>query len=55
MKAAEMGSIVIKESLIRAGLKGEEVSEVIMGQVFNLYKFRNNRMHIFSNLSKFIN
>lgn len=28
-----MGSIVIKESLIRAGLKGAEISEVIMGQI----------------------
>ncbi|KMQ93380.1 acetyl- cytosolic [Lasius niger] len=33
LKASEMGSIVIKESLIRAGLKGTDVSEVIMGQV----------------------
>lgn len=32
LKASEMGSIVIKESLIRTGLKGTEVSEVIMGQ-----------------------
>ncbi|GAB1864883.1 acetyl-CoA C-acetyltransferase [Camponotus japonicus] len=35
LKASEMGSIVIKESLIRAGLKGTEVSEVIMGQVLS--------------------
>lgn len=28
-----MGSIVIKESLIRAGLKGTDVNEVIMGQI----------------------
>ncbi|EFN71818.1 Acetyl-CoA acetyltransferase, cytosolic [Camponotus floridanus] len=35
LKGSEMGSIVIKESLIRAGLKGEEVSEVIMGQVLS--------------------
>jgi len=33
-KTSELGSIVIKESLIRAGLKGSDVSEVIMGQVF---------------------
>lgn len=44
-----MGSIVIKESLIRAGLKGTDVSEVIMGQVSNLH-----RMYIFLNLLKFI-
>ncbi|KAM0725310.1 Acetyl-CoA acetyltransferase, cytosolic [Formica fusca] len=33
LTASEMGSIVIKESLKRVGLKGTEVSEVIMGQV----------------------
>ncbi|KAM0730027.1 Acetyl-CoA acetyltransferase, cytosolic [Formica fusca] len=33
LKASEMGSIVIKESLKRVGLKGTEVSEVIIGQV----------------------
>lgn len=33
LKASEMGSIVIKESLIRAGLKGTDVNEVIMGQI----------------------
>ncbi|XP_070166562.1 acetyl-CoA acetyltransferase, cytosolic-like [Polyergus mexicanus] len=33
LKASEMGSIVIRESLKRVGLKGTEVSEVIMGQV----------------------
>ncbi|HSI68401.1 MAG TPA: acetyl-CoA C-acyltransferase, partial [Planococcus sp. (in: firmicutes)] len=31
--ATELGSIVIKEALNRAGLKGEQVSEVIMGNV----------------------
>ncbi|XP_029160816.1 acetyl-CoA acetyltransferase, cytosolic isoform X2 [Nylanderia fulva] len=33
LKASEMGSIVIKESLIRAGLEGTDVNEVIMGQI----------------------
>ena len=33
LPAHELGSIVIKESLKRAGTKPEQVSEVIMGQV----------------------
>ncbi|XP_012217228.1 acetyl-CoA acetyltransferase, cytosolic-like [Linepithema humile] len=33
LKASELGSIAIKESLARIGLKGTDVSEVIMGQV----------------------
>ena len=31
--ATELGAIVIKEALNRAGLKGEQVDEVIMGNV----------------------
>lgn len=31
--ATELGAIVIKEALSRAGLKGEQVDEVIMGNV----------------------
>lgn len=33
LKASELGSIAIKESLARIGLKGTDVSEIIMGQV----------------------
>lgn len=33
LRAHEIGSIVIKEALIRAKVQPEEVSEVIMGQV----------------------
>src|SRR5690606_8813305 len=33
LKATELGSIAIKEALNRAGIKGEDVSEVIMGCV----------------------
>ena len=31
--ATELGAIVIKEALNRAGVKGEQVDEVIMGNV----------------------
>ena len=31
--ATELGAIVIKEALSRVGLKGEQVDEVIMGNV----------------------
>ena len=31
--AADLGALVIKEVLKRAGVKAEQVSEVIMGQV----------------------
>lgn len=33
LKASDLGSIVIKESLERASLKASHVSEVILGQV----------------------
>ena len=33
LKASDLGSIVIKESLARANLKATDVSEVILGQV----------------------
>ncbi|XP_020281177.1 acetyl-CoA acetyltransferase, cytosolic [Pseudomyrmex gracilis] len=33
LKASELGSIAIKESLSRIGLNGSEISEVIMGQI----------------------
>jgi hypothetical protein len=33
LRAHEIGSMVIKEALIRAKVQPEEVSEVIMGQV----------------------
>lgn len=45
LKASELGSIVIKESLIRAGLKGSDVSEVIMGQVFIILEEVNGASH----------
>lgn len=35
LAAHQLGSIVIKEALQRANVKGEEVSEVIMGQILN--------------------
>ncbi|XP_011158866.1 acetyl-CoA acetyltransferase, cytosolic isoform X1 [Solenopsis invicta] len=41
LKASELGSIVIKESLIRAGLKGTDVSEVIMGQILTASEGQN--------------
>ncbi|XP_011684429.1 PREDICTED: acetyl-CoA acetyltransferase, cytosolic [Wasmannia auropunctata] len=41
LKASELGSIVIKESLARAGLKGSDVSEVIMGQVLTATEGQN--------------
>ncbi|XP_071642674.1 acetyl-CoA acetyltransferase, cytosolic isoform X1 [Temnothorax longispinosus] len=41
LKASELGSIVIKESLIRAGLKGSDVSEVIMGQILTATEGQN--------------
>jgi len=33
LKASVLGSIAIKECLMRVGLEGSDVSEVIMGQV----------------------
>ncbi|XP_050458576.1 acetyl-CoA acetyltransferase, cytosolic-like isoform X1 [Cataglyphis hispanica] len=42
LKASEMGSIVIRESLKRVGLKGTEVSEVIMGQVLTAGEGQNS-------------
>lgn len=33
LPAHELGSIAIREALKRAGVKGDEVSEVILGQV----------------------
>jgi len=36
LKASELGGLVIKESLTRAGLDGADVSEVVMGQVRNM-------------------
>lgn len=33
MKASDLGSVVIKESLARANVNPTEVSEVILGQV----------------------
>lgn len=36
LKASELGSVAIKESLTRVGLNGSEISEVIMGQVFKI-------------------
>lgn len=41
LKASELGSIVIKESLIRAGLNGTDVSEVIMGQILSTLEGQN--------------
>jgi len=41
LKASELGSIVIKESLRRAGLKGSDVSEVIMGQILTATEGQN--------------
>lgn len=41
LKAAELGSVVIKESLERAGLKGSDVSEVIMGQILTATEGQN--------------
>lgn len=37
LKASDLGSIVIKESLKRANLEPTDVSEVIFGQVMNLH------------------
>lgn len=33
LKAADLGGIVIKEALVRAGISGEDVNEVILGNV----------------------
>ena len=33
LPAHQLGSIVIREGLERAGVKGEDVSEVILGQI----------------------
>ncbi|XP_012530396.1 acetyl-CoA acetyltransferase, cytosolic [Monomorium pharaonis] len=41
LKASELGSIAIKESLVRAGLKGSDVSEVIMGQILTASEGQN--------------
>lgn len=41
LKASDLGSIVIRESLARAHLKPTDVSEVILGQVKKI-KFNNN-------------
>lgn len=41
LKASELGSIVIKESLARAGLNGADVSEVIMGQILTATEGQN--------------
>ena len=38
--AHDLGSTAIKEALKRAGLTGEDVSEVIMGQVLTAGKLR---------------
>ncbi|MBI5183202.1 MAG: acetyl-CoA C-acetyltransferase [Nitrospinae bacterium] len=35
IKATELGSIVIKEAIQRAGIKGEDVDEIIMGNVIS--------------------
>lgn len=35
LKASDLGSIVIQESLARAHIKPEDVSEVILGQVIS--------------------
>lgn len=43
IKASDLGSIVIKESLARAGLKPTDVSEVIVGQVIKNYNLVINR------------
>ncbi|EZA52100.1 Acetyl-CoA acetyltransferase, cytosolic, partial [Ooceraea biroi] len=41
LKASELGSIVVKESLTRAGLNGADVSEVIMGQILTAMEGQN--------------
>ncbi|XP_011644276.1 acetyl-CoA acetyltransferase, cytosolic [Pogonomyrmex barbatus] len=41
LKASDLGTVVIKESLIRAGLKGSDVSEVIMGQILTATEGQN--------------
>jgi len=41
LKASELGSIVIKESLRRIGLTGSDVSEVIMGQILTTTEGQN--------------
>ncbi|KAG5318500.1 THIC protein, partial [Acromyrmex heyeri] len=41
LKASVLGSIAIKECLIRVGLEGSDVSEVIMGQVFSATEGQN--------------
>lgn len=33
LPSCELGSVVIREALQRAGLRGDQVSEVIMGQI----------------------
>lgn len=38
VKASALGSLVIREAIQRAGLKPEDVSEVIMGQVLTAGK-----------------
>ncbi|XP_011054972.1 PREDICTED: acetyl-CoA acetyltransferase, cytosolic [Acromyrmex echinatior] len=41
LKASVLGSIAIKECLIRVGLEGSDVSEVIMGQIFSATEGQN--------------
>ena len=41
--AAELGALVIRDVLRRAGLKPEQVSEVIMGQVLTSARTRRAR------------
>ena len=60
LAAHDLGSIAIKEVLKRAGVQGEEVSEVILGQVLTAGKskafffFLNSELFINSHLPPFM-
>ena len=45
--AAELGSIVIKEALNRAGVAPEQVDQVYMGCVIQAGQGQNNTTHIY--------
>lgn len=46
MAAHDLGSIAIQEALKRAGVKGEDVSEVIIGQVLTAGEFVEFSLHM---------
>lgn len=52
LKASDLGSVVIKECLVRANLKPSEVSEVILGQVWRKIEVYILRIHEISWIEK---